>query len=300
MKQSPNQSLVNAWIFLDEDEPPNTNYNNSNSAYQTLIQNNIYQSIDILCLSFVSTVPTAYNTVPIGDGSSYTIQIESANHLNGLTNQDYMNNIIRDARKNNPNIKIVVTLDWSNVYILSNIFSNPDYTPLQNALYFAVNLVKYLDYYQLDGFDIDWELPISDSITQIQFALIINTIGTLFKINPNKQYYLILSAAEIGNLDADAVNNNIDFINLQLYGGASPQDFINAGVNSDLFAYGAKFEADISVNDPNAMGYQTANNAYEDNNNNYHYPIFTNWRINSQNYLFEQIQQQLLYKLVFP
>jgi hypothetical protein len=286
-----NTQLVNAWIFLNEDEPKGTNYNSSNSCYQTLIQNNVYQSVDILNLCFVTTTPTNTSTVPAGDGSSYTIQMGASAHSGGLTNQDYMNYIVRDARANNPNIKIAVTLVWGDGSVLSNIFSNGNYSPQQNAQNFAANLMAYLKNYNLDGFDIDWESPLSDDTTQNQFALLINAIGAQFQQQTNKPYYLTLSPAEVGNLDATAVNGNISFVNLQLYSGfTSPDAFKDAGVNSSLFAYGAKFES----------GYQTAQAAYQDNQANYKYSVFTCWRLNSENYEFEQTQQQLLYQLVFP
>jgi GH18 family chitinase len=283
--------LVNAWIFLNEDEPAGTNYNSSNSCFQTLIQNNVYQSIDILNISFVTTLPTSATTIPAGDGSSYTIQMGASSHPGNLTNQDYMDYVIRDARKNNPDIKLAVTLNWGDGSLLSNIFSNSNYTPQQNAATFAANLLAYLNNYSLDGFDIDWESPISDQTTQDQFALLFNAIGAQFRQQTNKPYYLTLSPAEVGNLDPAAVNKNVAFVNLQLYSGFTfPGDFKTAGVNPSLFAYGAKWES----------GFQTAQQAYDDNQANYQYNVFTCWRLNSDNYQFEQTQQQSLYQLVFP
>ena len=47
------------------------------------------------------------------------------------------------------------------------------------------------------------------------------------------------------------------------------------------------------------LGYQTAQQAYDDNKANYHYSVFTQWRLNSDNYQFEQTQQQELHSLVF-
>lgn len=290
--------LVNAWIFLNEDEPANTNYNSPNSCYQTLIQDNVYQAVDILYLCFVTTIPTGPDTFPIGDGSSYTIEIGASAHPQGLTNQDYMNYVIRDARKNNPNIKIAVTLNWGDGSLLSNIFSHPDYSPQQNADNFAVNLTEYLKYFDLDGFDIDWESPISDQTSQNQFELLVNAIGARFKQQTDKHYYLTLSPAEVGNLDAGAVNNNMDFVNLQLYSGfTTPSEFTKAGVHQSLLAYGAKFEAD-GPSGPGGKGHQTAVNAYAGyTKGGYH--VITNWRLNSENYEFEQAQQKELYQLVF-
>ncbi|MGZ4953991.1 MAG: glycoside hydrolase family 18 protein [Methylobacter sp.] len=290
--------LVNAWIFLNEDEPAGTDYNSPSSCYQTLIYNNVYQSIDILYLCFVTTVPTGPDTTPVGDGSSYTIEIGASAHPLGLTNQDYMNYIIRDARKNNPDIKIAVTLNWGDGSLLSNIFSNSGYSPNQNAENFAGNLMDYLKSFDLDGFDIDWESPISDQTTQNQFELLINAIGAQFKQQTDKHYYLTLSPAEVGNLDAGAVNNNMDFVNLQLYSGFTiPSEFTQAGVRQNLLAYGAKFEAD-GPSGPDGNGHQTAKNAY-DGYTKGGYSVITNWRLNSENYEFEQAQQKDLYQLVF-
>lgn len=281
-----NNQLVNAWIFLNEDEPQGTNYNSPNSCYQTLIKNNVYQSVDILYLCFVTTLPTSSDTIPTGDGSSYTIAMGAPAH-----NQPYMDNLLHDAPLNNPNIKIAVTLQYGDGSVLSNIFSNTNFSDQENADNFAANLMAYLQSFGLDGFDLDWESPVSDVTTKNQFALLINAIGKVFQQQTNKHYYLTLSPAEVGHLDATAVNDNVDFVNLQLYSGfTDPSDFTNAGVNAAKFAYGAKFES----------GYQTAQQAFDDNQTTYQYPIFTNWRLNSDNFQFEQTQQQLLYQLVFP
>jgi hypothetical protein len=122
---STNTQLVNAWIFLNEDEPAGTNYNSPNSCYQTLIQNSIYQSVDILNICFVTTLPTSTSTVPVGDGSSYTIEMGASSHSGGLTNQDYMNYVIRDARASNPNIKFAITLNWATAAFYPISFQTP-------------------------------------------------------------------------------------------------------------------------------------------------------------------------------
>ena len=283
-----NTKMVNAWIFLNEDEPHGTTYNSPTSCYQTLIKNNVYQSVDLLYLCFATTIPTSAKSIPPGNGSSYTIEMGASNHRDGLTNQDYMNYIIRDSKKSNPNIKIAMTLEYGNANVLSQIFPDPANPDQQSADNFAANLMAYLKHYAIDGFDLDWESPICDTTTQAQFRLLIDAIGAQFKRQKDKHYYLTLSPASPGNLDVGAVNRNVDFLNLQLYSGfTSPSDY--SGVNADLFAYGAKFES----------GYQTAQQAYDDNKANYHYSVFTQWRLNSDNYQFEQTQQQELHSLVF-
>src|SRR5579863_1236274 len=129
--------MVNAWIFLNEDEPKGTNYRSPNSCFQTLIDNGVYKSVDMLNLCFATTVPTGPNTVPKGDGSSYTLEMGASSHPGGLTNQDYMNYVIQDARKANSGIKIAMTLVWGDGDVIANIFSNTKVTPQQNAEAFA-------------------------------------------------------------------------------------------------------------------------------------------------------------------
>jgi GH18 family chitinase len=290
--------MVNAWIFLNEDDPQDTTYNSPTSCYQRLIKNNVYQSVDLLYLCFATTIPTSAKSIPPGDGSSYTIEMGASTHRDGLTNQDYMNYIIRDSKKSNPNIKIAMTLEYGNGNVLSQIFPDPANPDQQSADKFAANLMSYLKHYDLDGFDLDWERPICDTTTQAQFRLLIDAIGAQFKQQKDKHYYLTLSPASPGNLDVGAVNRNVDFVNLQLYSGfTSPDDY--SGVNPGLFAYGAKFEADQPSTEW-GRGHQTAQQAYDENRTNYQYSIFTQWRLNSQNFGFEQANQQRLYALVFP
>lgn len=283
-----NNKLVNAWIFLNEDEPSGTNYNSHDSCYQRLIHENVYQAIDILNLCFAVTVCTSSRTIPQGNGDQWTLEMgQSNNHSGGLTNQDYMDFIIRDARQQNPNIKICMTLLWGNADTLSQIFNNTNYTPEQNAAFFAKNLVEYMNHYGIDGFDVDWENPISSSTTKAQFITLFNAIGEAFR-SSSRKLYLTLSPASVGNLDGTTVNNNFDFVNLQLYSGFTyPSSFIAAGIKKELFAYGVKFESN----------FQTAQEAVNDNQQNYDYPIMTNWRLNSTNFIFEQDQQKALYQL---
>ena len=289
------QETVNAWIFLNEDEPSGTNYKSPNSCYQRLIDKKVYKSVDILYLCFATILKTSDKTVPSGKGDTYTVEIGASDHPGGMTNFDYMKLIVQDARKCNPDIQFALTLGYGNGSLLSQIFTNTSKSPGEAAEAFAKNLVCYLKKYNLNGFDLDWEYPISSDTSQDQFKMLINAIGAEFQKEQEK-FYLTISPAVADILDADAVNDHVDFINLQLYSGFTfPAEFTQIGINSDLFAYGAKFEGSSPADN---NGYQTAEEAYKDNSENYHYSKFTNWRLNSSNYVFEQDQQQQLYKLV--
>jgi len=285
--------MTNAWIFLNEDEPSGTNYNSPNSCYQTLIQNDVYKSLDMLFICFATTVQVGAQTVPSSStapAGSWTLEIGSASHPDSLTNQNYMDYVIRDARKNNPDIKIGITLNWGDENTLSQIFGDGSTPAKECAQQFAANLLAYLDHYKLDGFDIDWESPLCFGTSIAQLSMLLNAIGEAFRAREDKKFYLTLSPAEPTNLETDAINANVDFINLQLYSGFTfPQEFSSIGINPNLFAYGCKFESN----------HQTAEQAFQDNAQHYHYNIFTNWRLNSDNYEFEQAQQLALHKLVF-
>lgn len=273
---------VNAWIYLDEDEPSGKGYKSLDSCYQSLIKYDVYNCIDMVGICFFITV--------LQKDGSWTIEIGNKNiqhKSGGGTNAQYLQWLISDSRKANPDIKLLATLDYA-INELENIFSNNQNTPQQNADYFAANLLAYLQQYDLDGFDIDWESPLSNSITSEQFAILFNAIRTVFNTQTQRHYYLTLSPAVVGNLNATTVNNCFDFVNLQLYSGFTfPGDFTAAGISQDLLAYGAKFES----------AYQDAQNAYQGYASG-GYKVLTQWRMNSGNYQFEQAQQMILYQLV--
>lgn len=287
MAQNSNTQMCNAWIYLNEDEPEVNGkrllYTDPGSSYQRLIDKNIYQSVDILFLCFAVITPAQ-------DGY-FTLAMGNSDHPSGTnpptyTNQDYMNFIVRDARKNNPNIKISMTLLWGEQDEISQIFSSGAGSDEDKANAFAANLVAYLKQYDLDGLDIDWEYPISFTPTA-QMTTFLNAVGAAFRAETSRKLYLTLAPVTAQNLDATAVNSNADFLSLQLYGGTSPDAYTSIGINQNLLAYGAKFES----------AYQTATQAYAEFQQG-GYTVATQWRLNSDNFEFEQDNQVELYKLI--
>src|SRR5216684_2076838 len=178
---------VNAWIFLGEDEPKGTSYKSPNSSYQSLIAYGVYNYLDMVNICFANTVPTSATTVPTGNGSTYTIQLRTATHPDGYTNQDYMNWLIQDARTTNPNIKLLITLGVA-ANDFTQIFSSDSSQWQQNATDYANNLVAYLQNYDLDGFDVDWEGAFSYATTAAQFQILFTAIRAAFNAQ-NRYYY---------------------------------------------------------------------------------------------------------------
>jgi hypothetical protein len=278
---------VDAWIYLGEDNPAGTNYYSSDSCYQTLIQYGVYDSVDMLGICFFSTAGTSGNL---------TLAMAGGGHPGGYTNAQYLQWIVRDARAANPDIKLLATLDYGTNWF-APLFSSPQSGWQANVNAFAANLLAYLQANGLDGFDIDWESPICFDLTQPQFAMLFQAIRAAFATSTTKYFYLSLSPASVGNLDAPTVNSCFDVVNLQLYSGFTyPGDFTAAGVDASLLAYGAKFE---STGNGDITPYQNAQGAFAGYQSG-GYGVAMNWRVNSGNFQFEQAQQMLLSELIWP
>lgn len=273
---STNPQMVNAWLFIDGQNPPGVGYSDAGSAYQALLQNNVYLSVDVLFLAF-------FTTVAVGDGT-YTIEIGGGDPAT----LEIVQYVITSARRSNPEIQIVATLGYGSGTNVSMIFPDPLNPDPASADAFATNLLVFLQANGLNGLDLDWESPISTNTTPAQFATFVNAVGSAFAKQPQK-YYLTISPAVADNLDAAAVNANVDFVNLQLYSGFTfPSDFTGLGIDASLFAYGTNF-----VN-----GANTAQGAVDDNAASYGYPIYTVWQLNPTDFESAQEQQQKLYALV--
>ncbi|HYG28808.1 MAG TPA: glycosyl hydrolase family 18 protein [Allosphingosinicella sp.] len=284
-------AMNNAWIFLNEDNPSGTNYNDPTSQYQRIIREGLYELSDMISLCFVDIVPTSANTIPPGDGSSYTLFLDSVTHPAGPngevpTNQDYMEWIVRDAKQANPKIKVLLTLLYGKQNLISQIYPDPDNPDAASAEAFADNVVTYLKHYNLDGFDIDWEWHyLSDDTTQAQFKTTFSAVGPALKAN---DMLLTMGPATTHNLDPDTVNQHFDIIAFQMYYSTSlPGEFVRNGIEPDAFAYGAKFESE----------FQTADNAYAEMQT-YGFKAVMTWRLNSSNYVYEQDEYKALAKLV--
>ncbi|HVI44271.1 MAG TPA: glycosyl hydrolase family 18 protein [Chitinophaga sp.] len=285
----PSQS-VNAWIYLDEDEPKGTGYTSLNSSYQSLVNNNVYTCTDMVMICFFAVLPDGEGCYTIDIGNATTV------HPDGSTTAQYLQYTIADARAQNPGVKLLATLNY-NTNTLSQIFSSDQSQWPTEAQVFAGNVANYLVANQMNGLDIDWEGSFSTAISPKQFSILFNAIRQAFSQTTGSYLYLTLSPANVGNLDVATVNSCFDFLNLQLYSGFTfVSSFVDIGINPLMMAYGAKFES----------GYQTANNAYDQaqqgfkyKGQQYTYNNITQWRLNSNNYEYEQSQQILLYQLAY-
>jgi hypothetical protein len=280
---------INAWIFLNEDEPSGTNYNDPNSCYQSLIKYKVYNSLTFLGIAFFEVTPTT---------NGYTIEIGSSSHQGGLSNQDYLNSVLHDARQVNPNIKFLATMVYSGDNTLSEIFSGGG-DPQTQASIFANNLVTYLKNNGMNGLDIDWEPPLSNQMSQSQFQILFSTIRQVFDQQPVK-YYLSMAPAWPDAV-YPTINSAFDFVSPQFYDGTPLPSFLSAGISPAKIGYGAQFEPGNAA--PNASAQQvwnTASEGFSYQNAQYDYQDIFVWRLNSGNFQFEQAQCMILDQLGNP
>jgi hypothetical protein len=272
---------VNAWIFLGEDDPKGSSYKTPGSSYQNAVVNGVYAYVDILSICWVNTVST--------DDGGFSIALQSFTHPDGSTNLDYMQWLIADARAANPAIKVVAMMGYGGNEI-SQLFAGPQSGWQQVADTYAQNIVAYLQLYGLDGLDVDWEPDFSSDTSQDQFAMAFTAIGKAFKALPTP-LILAMGPSTADNLDAGTVNAWFDFLSLQVYGGAWPGSFTGIGIDQSLLYYGAKFEPDGGV------PYQDAPAAYQQMVSGGYHGV-TQWRLNSNDFQYEQAQQMILYQMV--
>jgi hypothetical protein len=289
---------LNAWIFLNEDEPPATNYNSPDSCYQSLINYKVYNSIQFLGIAFFEVVPAE---------QGFTIQIGNGCHLGNpskpnqlLSNQDYLGYVLHDARQVNPGIKFLATMVYSGNQTLAAVFSSGG-DPQKQATTFAHNLVAYLKKHGMNGLDVDWENDVSTRMTQSQFQILFTTIRNVFDQQSEKYYLTMAPAWSYSTYDFPTLNSAFDFISPQFYDGTHLSAFLGAGMSPAKIGYGAQFEPGNTA--PNASAQQVwgaVSPGFSYQGTSYNYQDIFVWRLNSGNFQFEQAQLMILSQLAFP
>lgn len=281
------QNGVNAWIFLNEDEPPLSFYCSPDSCFQALIRYQVYKSVDFLGIAF-------FEVVEAKDFSGSTIQI------GGAHNDSYLNAVLTDASRINPNIRFLATMVYSGSNTLASIFQSGG-DPQALATAFANNLVKYLQQMGMHGIDVDWESDVSELMTQEQFKILFSTIRKVFDQQQTKYYLTMAPAWPTPSIDYPTLNSAFDVISPQFYDGTSLSTFLQAGMAPAKIGYGAQFEPGNSA--PNSSAQQVwdaVSGGFSAGGQTYPFLDIFMWRLNSGNFQFEQAQQMILYQLANP
>jgi hypothetical protein len=285
------QNSVNAWMMGGVNNP---------------IDSRVYRCVDMLSMGFPETARVSPQQKWAPNQNGYILQ-----------DQTWLPSTVAAARAGNSKIKLFVLLNYGLPNMLSQVFGGAtDPNTMQAAAQsFAQNLASYLNHYDLDGFDIDWEPDTSDTTDQRQFVILFNAIGAAFN-SGGKKLYLAFSPApttalapkNIGGVTyspAQTINNSFAIVTLQNYYASDypgyPSEFTNLGISPALIAFGAKFESNNAC-DPTP--YQGAADAFSKFSagitKSNPYLGITQWRLNSGNYQWEQAQQMMLYRLMNP
>lgn len=260
---------IGAWIDSELHPTGATSPSSPNSDFVSMRLNNVYASLDYLNIAW------------------YSVDMTNPQQPTISTDNPGLQMIVSDARNQNPNITIFATLAWTDEILqnLQTIINNP--ATLQA---FATNIATYLGNNNMNGFDIDWEPPIT-SLSASQCAAWLNALRLAF----GSTYYISISPSTSYHLDATAVNNNCNIVNLQSYCGLSPSSFVTANINPALLGFGAKFETQGSAPYQNALqAYQQYKAGFTANGKTYAYNTVCTWRMDSDDWAFEQGQQLLL------
>ncbi|MCC9020426.1 glycosyl hydrolase family 18 protein [Flavobacterium lipolyticum] len=216
---------IGAWL-TNELHPANATYSSPNSNFSSIKLNGIYSTLDYLSIGWFG--------VDMSNPSSPTLQ----------TSNTYLAQQVLDARAQNPDITIFALLAYTQEITndLQTIINNPALLTT-----FAINVANFLANNDLNGFDIDWEQPTSQ-LSHKQCGYWLNALSKAF----GDTYYLAISASSnqsgnVNNLNADAVNANVDVFNLQSYWVSDPSVFIAHGINADLLGFGAYLESGVTA-----------------------------------------------------
>jgi len=261
-------NAIGAWL-TSELHPQGATYSSPNSNFSSLKLNGVYGTLDYLSIGWFG--------IDMSNPSSPTLQ----------TSNTYLAQQVADARAQNSEITLFALLAYTSEISadLKTIIGNPNLLTT-----FANNVATFLGDNNLNGFDIDWEQPTS-SLTQEECGAWFDALGTAF----GDTYYLAVSASSnqggnVDNLNAAAVNANVDVFNLQSYWVYDPSVFIAHGINADLLGFGAYFESGVTA--LQASQQFAAGIEYE--GQQYPYQTMMSWRLDSSNWPFEQSQQLLM------
>ncbi len=265
---------IGAWIDSELHPVGASSAASPNSNFNSMKLNNVYKSLDYLNIAW------------------YALDFSKPSEPTISTGNKGLSKIVSDARSQNSDIVLLATLAYNDTILAQLRLLAADAALLAK---FASNVSSYLTANNMDGFDIDWEAPIS-SLNATESAAIFNALGTAF----GDSQYLSISPAVTNGLDAAAVNKNCSIFNVQTYSGFSdPSAFVAAGIDPSLIGFGAKFEtAGNGVTTPyeNALEaytkYEAGFKSYA--GKQYAYNTICNWRLDSDDWSFEQGQQLLL------
>lgn len=266
--------IAAAWFYMSDDQQYNTI-----PAYWSDVD---FKDVDVL---FVG---------PAGIQADGTFGLYNSQQTGNLANR--FNWVIKTARGQNPNIKIIISQWWGNG---TNIWGNP-LSVLNGAAAtakYTASVAAFLKSYLtvsggVDGYDIDYEDNNAVSGTPAIAAEIRAGLTALTKTTGGRPFYLTVSPATTIYLKGAVPS--LSYVNMQTYAGGSgltPQNFTALGLKANQLLYGICPETNCST-----PSVQQAEAQYTQ----YGLAGIHLWRLNSDNYPYEGHVQSQIYAFLHP
>lgn len=264
--------ISTAWIYMSDDHA----YNQI-PAYWSAID---FRDVDVLTVG------------PAGVQADGTFGLYNSPKTGDLANRFKW--IIQTARKQNPNIKIIVSQWWGNGdgiwgSSLSALKSPADIQKYTSSV--RDFLAAYLKTAGgVDGYDIDYEANNVTSNTGVIAQQIRAQLTSLSKASGGRPFYLTASPANTTYLKPAV--GSLDFVNMQTYAGGSgltPKDFFQLGLKPSQLLYGICPESQCP-----SPTLPQVKKAFTDNK----LAGIHLWRLNSDNYPYEGHVQKQVYEFL--
>ncbi|WP_375417134.1 glycosyl hydrolase family 18 protein [uncultured Hymenobacter sp.] len=143
--------------------------------------------------------------LPNGDGS-----------LKPIENPAKLQSLVSTAHANN--VKVIISVGgWldGNPGVFVSIANNAGYTSA-----FATNLINFVNQYNLDGVDIDWEHP--DANTANGYASVMQSLATQLHGRGKLLTTAVAGGTWAGGYIQNSVLSNVDFLNIMAYDDSPP------------------------------------------------------------------------------
>lgn len=271
--------IAAAWCYMSDDQK----YNKIPSEWSSIN----FSVVDVLYVG------------PAGVQAGGDFGLFNSNTTGPLANRFEW--VIKRARSQNPNIKIIVSQWWGigSGNWGSALSSLNDSAAISRYTSSVASFIK--DWSSIsggvDGYDIDYESNNVLESTPTILAQVRSKLDTLSEDLDGRHFYITVSPSETEYLDKAVPS--ISYVNIQTYQGGtglSPDDFLNIGLNSKQILYG--YCPESGCGPPSLDQVEDAYKKYKQAGKTL--AGIHLYRLNSDNYEYENQQQEKIYALLHP
>lgn len=222
---------------LFDGEYPASQDNPANQANSLAVWNNLwttpppFEKVDILVIAFAHTVKDKSGKYVLGFRSQLSNGQETLVNPDGATRLSY---VVSQARNANPNVKILISLGWGLDYDVTGTAADPEY--------YAQSVIDFINQYNLDGLDLDWETK-GSGVTQNQATALYKALSD--NLHENGKIFTYAPCFSLS--EAFLTSQNVgyfDYIFPQTYGQLYPKQVKTLGYPSNKMLFGMDNEDD--------------------------------------------------------